>query len=367
MGGGHGGHEPREGEHLDAPGRRLVGERVGQRPVGVLVVVAEGLAVGGEHHGGAVGGRGLHPRDECLAREPGEREREVVGQRPVVEDERERPLAVGVEPAVRHAGDDGAGVDVGPAVVGAAAAGVERPDPGGLARRQHDRLDALLDQDGEHPLVGGRLGQPHRRAAAPEPVGEVGEAPAHLGAHVAVRGQRQDDVVVRLGDGATGGAVGRHHPGLDVGVVGVQPRQQRGAEVEAEVPVVVDDVAHPAVVVDHPGPAVGPVALVGDPLVPVVERRRRRLDGHLLAPGVLAGRLVEVAVDDEADRRTHGRGSSVRHCRSIRSVTSRFAWCSKACSLDRWATSAHRAADQSRDPLTSSAADFARSSGVSPP
>src|SRR3989442_15136367 len=52
-------------------------------------------------------------------------------------------------------------------------------------------------------------------------------------------------------------------------------------------------------VVDDPGERVGPVGLGRDPLVPVVEGAGRGLPRHLLGPGVLPGRLVEVAVDDE--------------------------------------------------------------------
>ncbi len=127
---------------------------------------------------------------------------------------------------------------------------------------------------------------------------EVGQAPADLGADVALGGQRQDDVAVGLGQGA--GAVG-HDPLEHVGGVALQPRGERGADVERQQPVVVDEGEHPVPLVHHPGPPVGPVALGRDALVPVVRRRRRRLPGHLLGPGVLPWRLVEVPVDDESD------------------------------------------------------------------
>ena len=128
---------------------------------------------------------------------------------------------------------------------------------------------------------------------------EVGQAPPHLGANVALGCERQDRVEEGLGDGPAAGAVGRDDPlvGLD-GVV-LEPRHQRRSHVERQSFVVVHDGDDAIVVVDDAGERVGPVALRRDPLVPVVERAGRRFPRDLLGPGVLARRLVEVAVDDE--------------------------------------------------------------------
>ena len=96
-------------------------------------------------------------------------------------------------------------------------------------------------------------------------------------------------------------------PAEHVGVVPLEPRQQRRPDVEAQVLVVVDDGSDTAVLVDDTRPPVGAVALGGDALVPVVERRGRRLDRHLLRPRVLPRRLVEVPVDHQADGFAHRR------------------------------------------------------------
>src|SRR5436190_93219 len=63
--------------------------------------------------------------------------------------------------------------------------------------------------------------------------------------------------------------------------------------------VVVGDVGATSVRVEDPRPSVGAVALGGDALVPVVERRGGGFGGDLLRPRVLPRRLVEVPVDDE--------------------------------------------------------------------
>jgi hypothetical protein len=110
-------------------------------------------------------------------------------------------------------------------------------------------------------------------------------------------------VAVALGDGAARAPVGVDEALVDVGVVGAQPRQERGPDVEGHV---LEHVDAPALHFDLGDRA---VALVGDALVPVVERRGRGLLGHLARPGVLPGRLVEVPVDDERDRIAHQEGT----------------------------------------------------------
>ena len=153
--------------------------------------------------------------------------------------------------------------------------------PGGEDGEAH----ALLGQHRQHPLVDGGLRQPHALGFAPEPVAEVGQAPAHLGAQVAVVAQRQDRVLVGLGDAPVSRPVGLDDARVDPRVV-LEPRQQRRPDVERQPPVVVDDGDDAAVVVEDAGSAVGPVALGRDALVPVVEGRRQAADG--LGPGVLA-------------------------------------------------------------------------------
>ena len=111
-----------------------------------------------------------------------------------------------------------------PSLTSTQSAAVEGADGEGLARRQDRRPHALLDQHGEHAVVDRGLRQPHRRRRPAEAGVEVGEAPADLGADVALVGERQDQVVVRLGDGAAGGAVALDHAGRHVGVVARRAR-----------------------------------------------------------------------------------------------------------------------------------------------
>ena len=47
-----------------------------------------------------------------------------------------------------------------------------------------------------------------------------------------------------------------------------------------------------------------PIALPLDPLVPVMKRRGRQLDFHLLEPGILPRRLVVVPVDNHGNRKS---------------------------------------------------------------
>ena len=139
---------------------------------------------------------------------------------------------------------------------------------------------------------------------------EVGDAPADLGAGVALGGERHDDVVVDLGEGGAvvgvergAGLVGVLDHAVGAGSEVFEPAEERGAEVEAHAGVVVDDADDLALLVDDAGGAVGGVALGGDALVPVVVGSGGVLELDGFKPGVLARRLVEVAVDAEVTLR----------------------------------------------------------------
>ena len=189
-------------------------------------------------------------------------------RRAVVDDEVDGAVGVvGVAPAVEAAARRLVGVD--------------------LAGGEDREADALLGEHAQHEVVHRRLRQPHALGAPAEAVGEVEDPPAHVGADVALVAEREDGVAVGLGDGAAGRAVGVDDALVHVGVVGLEPRQQRGPDVERQL-------------LEGAELGVGSVALRGDALVPVVERRRARLLGHDPRPGVLAGRLVEVPVEHRA-------------------------------------------------------------------
>ncbi len=176
-------------------------------------------------------------------------------------------------------------------------------DAGALVGREDGELDALGRQQIEHAAVDGGLRQPHALGAAAEAVLEIGDAPADLGESVAPAGQRHDDVVVNLGDGGAVTAVAQGAGAVRVqdhaigagGTVG-EPLEQGGAEVEAHARVVINDAHDFVLAVGDARGAVRRVALRGDALVPVMPGRGGFLHFDRLQPGILAWRLVEVAM-----------------------------------------------------------------------
>ena len=147
----------------------------GKRHLAEAVVVAVGLAVRRDVDQLAVRAppsnaarrrrRSASPRAE----EPVERHR--VGDRPVVEEERERP-------ARRQLGAVGAPRVERAAPASPVSAGLA--DARGLARGEDGEADTLLGEHLERLAVDGGLGQPHARRLAAEAVPEVRDAPAHL-------------------------------------------------------------------------------------------------------------------------------------------------------------------------------------------
>src|SRR5207244_7980027 len=92
-----------------------------------------------------------------------------------------------------------------------------------------------------------------------------------------------------------------------------EPREQGGADVEADAVVVVGDLRDALVAVEDARGPVWRVTLGGDPGVPVMVRPGGVLDLDLLEPGVFARGLVEVPVDaDEAGGRGHGAAATLR-------------------------------------------------------
>ncbi len=161
--------------------------------------------------------------------------------------------------------------------------------------------------------VGRGLRQPHAFRRRAEAALVVGDAPADLRDAVARAGQRQNHVVVDLRHGRAVAAIALAAAALAVEdhAIGarrvlLEPAEQRGAEVEADARVVVDDAHDLVFVVDDARGAVGRVALGADALVPVVVGSGRVLRLHRLQPGILARRLVKVAVNaDKTLTRRH--------------------------------------------------------------
>ena len=281
---------------------------VGHAALGEVVVVAERLAVGGDGDEAAlpvVRALALGPLDDAVEHHlAGEAaEGHVVGDVAVVDHQVDAEVRAGrVAPPVDPAGVEAGAVDRR-LPLGLVALVRQRPDGRHLARRQDREPHALLGQHLQHPVVDRGLGEPHALGLAAEAVTEVGLAPTHLRAEVTVVAERQDGVPVGLGYGPTLALVGGQDALVGLRGVGLQPRQQGRSHVEGQVLVVVDDGDDAAGLVEDAGPAVGAVRLGGDAGVPVVERGGRHLAGHHLCPGVLPGRLVEVAVEHESDVR----------------------------------------------------------------
>ena len=233
----------------------------------VHVIAAVGLA-----GGRARGPRRVQARQDALAREA-----IGVGRRGRLERHRARQVAV-----VEHDRDVAAAADVHP--VGPA--GVEVLDVR-LPRGEDRRRDPGLRQRGQRREVHRGLGQPHRRRPASEPHLEVAGPPQDLRPPVVRGRERQDRVVESLGDpGPAALAVGRREPREHL--------RRRGGEVAGE------RRAHvPGDVGGRPALRDRAVALLGDPSVPVAERRGRGVLGHAARERVDPAGLVEVGVDNE--------------------------------------------------------------------
>jgi hypothetical protein len=135
---------------------------------------------------------------------------------------------------------------------------------------------------------------------------EVADSPHDLGVLVAAVGQRHDHVVVNLGDGGavSGKALLALAVGFENGPIGFggavgHPREQSGANVEADAGVVVDDADDAIVGGENAGGGVGRITLGGDALVPVVIGISRVLLLDQLKPGVLTRRLIKMTVNTE--------------------------------------------------------------------
>ena len=245
------------------PARRDLGqEGVGERALGVPDVVAEGLAVDGGVNELRTAAPLVHRAPELVAELPAGVEHlleaDRVRDRPVVEEDVDEAASIaGGEAAIGLARVDLRARHRGPVLL------AEPAHAGGLLGGQDHVAQPLGDEVLDRGRVDGRLGQPERLGRAAEAVLEVALAPANLGQAVAVVAERQDGVAESLRDGVAVAAAGRgaepvslEEASVGVGLMPLQPGEQRGPEVEREMEVVVDQRLDPALVVKDARPAV---------------------------------------------------------------------------------------------------------------
>ena len=232
-------------------------KRVGERHVAVTVMVAVGLAVGGDVHELGALARVVEGPHEALgqvvaAREENRIEGDGARHRPVEEEDRDRGSR-----RQRHA--------VGPRRIDAFRRDLDPltlsgADVARLMRREDRETDPGRGERFERGQIHRGLGQPHPLRRPAEAALEVADAPDDLRRLVAGVGERKDRVVVRLRDrravprearGAR--AVGFEDRGVDVGPPGLEPGQKRRPEVEAHRRVVVDDRDDAVLAVEDPG------------------------------------------------------------------------------------------------------------------
>ena len=232
-------------------------EGPGQGHLAVGVVVAVGLAVGGD-----VDELGLLPLGvEARQQPPGEPgpvlEQVLEGDRPgdrsVVEEQGDRPAGRQAAPVGPPRVDRLAHVlPVPGGLQGVVIACLDRPEARRLVGSEDREPQAVGGQEIQALEIDRRLRQPHPLGLAAEAVTKVPDAPDDLGLLVAPVGQRQDQVAVGLGQRrAVAGEARRGQPvcledrGVDLRPLELHPGQQRRSEVEAHAGVVVDDPVDP--------------------------------------------------------------------------------------------------------------------------
>ena len=182
-----------------------------------------------------------------------------------------------------------------------------------LVRGEHGELHAELGEDHERLLVHRRLGEPAPLGVAPEAPPEIGESPAQFDDLVAPRGEGQDHMVVRGGDGVAvaakpdgAGRVGGENGAIRGRRRALHPLQQGRADVEAQRLIHIHHVRDAPIGRQQPRGRHGGVALALDALVPVVRGGGIGLALHDLEPGILARRLVEMSVHHHRPRGSGG-------------------------------------------------------------
>ena len=276
-------------------------QRVRERHLALIVVMAVGLAVGSDVHE-------LLPtavRTESTHEAVGETL--TIRQQPF---ERDCPRNGAVVEEQVDAAAGGKIAHVGTRWVDLAAFDVLEFDSSdaplclGLRGRKNGEFDSVRGQDLESFDVYGGFGQPHALGIPIKATLKVAQPPDHLRLLVAAIRQRHDHVVVDLSDGGTvsGETLLAGNVGIEDGLVGFggkvgHPREQGGAHVEANARVVVHDPSDAVVSGQNARRGVRRVTLRINALVPIVIGVRGILLFNDFKPGILARRLIKMTVN----------------------------------------------------------------------
>ena len=256
--GGRSVEEVDEARDVDAAPGGTEREGVGDVLLGAGVVVAERLAVGGGRHHPLVAARAASRMSALVGRA---KARAWASAPSYTTRSTVRSGVLRVAPPVGPARVEGAGASTGPAR-GRTGRQASPSAPSGRTAsiwpgaRIVNRIPSSASTSSTASLTA-VSGSHIPAGAATEPVHEVHDPPAHLGAQVVLVAQREDGVAVGLRDGPPRRGVGGEDRAVHVRVVRLEPGQQRGPDVEGQV----------LEGVDHEGLAV------------VADQRRRRCWG----------------------------------------------------------------------------------------
>jgi hypothetical protein len=84
---------------------------------------------------------------------------------------------------------------------------------------------------------------------------------------------------------------------IDEWLLSLYPGEERGAEIETEIGIIVEDIEDLALAINDPRIPIGPVTFEGDPLIPVMKRMGALLPLNDFQPGVLSRRLIKMSMN----------------------------------------------------------------------
>jgi hypothetical protein len=291
--------------------RELIGfdvlEGVGEGHFTVAMVMAVGFAVGGDMNKlifrSIIDERIDETMGEAFTFDEKTFEGDSLRDRSVVEEDDNLAVAWQAH-EVGYLRIDAAAVHILPI------AALEGADSFSLEGGEDGEFDAESSEGVEGGQIGCGFGEPHSFGKTVETRLEIADAPEDLGLFVALVGEREDRVIIGLGDGGT--MTGEAGLALEIGIedrlvdirgIILKPGEEGGAEVKADAGIVIDDISDAIVTVQQAGEGIGRVAFGGDAFVPVVIRVGGVLELDGFEPCVFPGRLVEMAMD--ADELTH--------------------------------------------------------------